>query len=628
MLDDEDFSVWLQANWPAKDRRGKRLAQFQSLAPSISSSRPLRNPLVRPPYLKLSAYIVNDVAVRTGSDVEFFDGKYSKYLRVIDIIQLSTTLEEVTLRGWLFDRTSTMSGILERKVNELCWILEIDEDDARDYKVQAMVSIPVSQVVRRRKIRLTNQPYPELSFRKEDMHTDVNNIRRERLLVCRWMYISSYRTSSTRQESSKLWCERSLQRLSAKDCDKWSGFPNQPCAVKGETLRQNWRGSNATANGERRRQGFDLSNPSLPSGRLRSDVSRDGRAIKRKISQVIDLTKNDFSVVNQKPTTSLLEQLLRPKHCKGSVSKSLPKSSNYSFGDCFCGAGGMSRSATLAGLRIVWAFDFEKNACESYLLNFPDVDVRNAWAHEFSGDTATTRTVDICHMSPPCQFFSDAHTKDGKDDETNTASLFAVGQLIEKSKPRVVTLEQTFGILARDRHEAYFNSLLQMFTSKGFSVRWKLIHCADFGVPQMRLRTFIIASCPGEPLPPFPKPTHSSEPLATGLKPWTTINQAINRIPPGFSDHHNPEEVCKRSDLPTDGNKIANTVTTGGGIVHSSGLRDYTNREFACIQSFPLEHRFGKAGVKKQIGNAVPPLVGYPILVEIVKSLKKTDGLY
>ncbi|KAL9039715.1 MAG: hypothetical protein Q9214_004767 [Letrouitia sp. 1 TL-2023] len=279
----------------------------------------------------------------------------------------------------------------------------------------------------------------------------------------------------------------------------------------------------------------------------------------------------------------------------------------------------------MTGLQVKWAFDFNENACKSYRLNFPQVDCRNAWAHDFANDDSTNREVDICHLSPPCQCFSDAHTKDGKDDEMNTASLFAVGQLIKKSIPRIVILEQTFGILMRERHQNYLNSLLQMFTSNSFSVRWKLIHCADFGAPQMRLRTFIIASCPGERLPPFPSPTHSSDHLATSLKPWTTINQAISNLPYGCADH-DIIGVKRRDSIPEDGNTLARTITTGGGLKHPSGTRDMTIRELACVQTFPTEHRFYKYGAKKQIGNAVPPLVGSAILKEIKKSLLKADG--
>ena len=163
----------------------------------------------------------------------------------------------------------------------------------------------------------------------------------------------------------------------------------------------------------------------------------------------------------------------------------------YTFGDCFCGAGGMSRGAVIAGLRVDWGFDFNPAACQSYASNFFGTSVFNVWANQFS-EAPGDHKVDICHLSPPCQFFSDAHTIQGKDDEMNTASLFAISNLLKKTKPRVVTLEQTSGLLRR--HPIFFNAVVNMFTSQGFSIRWRVMNCADFGLPQRRLRLFVIAS--------------------------------------------------------------------------------------------------------------------------------------
>ena len=132
---------------------------------------------------------------------------------------------------------------------------------------------------------------------------------------------------------------------------------------------------------------------------------------------------------------------------------------------------------------------------------------------------------------------------------------------------------------------------------------------------------------PGEVLPPFPKPTHSSNPEKTGLKPWTTINETIAKIPLGWPNH-DVHLAIARDNPPQSGDKIATCITTsGGGIIHPSGTRDYTHREFACLQRFPLGHKFGGTGVKKQIGNAVPPIVAKILLETVRDALLKADGL-
>lgn len=52
-----------------------------------------------------------------------------------------------------------------------------------------------------------------------------------------------------------------------------------------------------------------------------------------------------------------------------------------------------------------------------------------------------------------------------------------------------------------------------------------------------------------------------------------------------------------------------------------------TNREFAAIQGFPMEHVFGSRHVKKQIGNAVPPVVAKVLLEACRKALEEADGV-
>ena len=56
----------------------------------------------------------------------------------------------------------------------------------------------------------------------------------------------------------------------------------------------------------------------------------------------------------------------------------------------------------------------------------------------------------------------------------NVASLFGVQSVIEVARPRVVTLEQTYGIVGA-RFRVFFNALVQMFTVLGFSVRWAIV---------------------------------------------------------------------------------------------------------------------------------------------------------
>ncbi|TGO57530.1 hypothetical protein BOTNAR_0199g00210 [Botryotinia narcissicola] len=308
----------------------------------------------------------------------------------------------------------------------------------------------------------------------------------------------------------------------------------------------------------------------------------------------------------------------------------------FTYGDAFCGAGGTTRGAVMAGLRVKWGFDFDQHACTTWRLNFPGATCYEMSSERFvslatptpcSSDTPNDVKVDILHLSPPCQYFSPAHTVEGKNDEMNTASLFAVAAVIKVAKPRVVTLEQTFGILY-PRFRGYFSSLICMFTSCGFSLRWAIVPLAQWGLPQRRFRLIIIASCPGEPLPPMPQPTHSSSPCLKNTKSFKTVYQTLREIPRSAANH-SPQLLPEKYLRPYNPHAILpRTMTTSGGDNwHPSGKRGFTDREFACLQGFPLEHQFGQNGIKRQIGNAVPPVVAKVLFEGIRKFMEGTDGV-
>ncbi|KAL4803267.1 S-adenosyl-L-methionine-dependent methyltransferase [Aspergillus unguis] len=297
----------------------------------------------------------------------------------------------------------------------------------------------------------------------------------------------------------------------------------------------------------------------------------------------------------------------------------------YTFGDAFCGAGGVSCGAEAAGLHIKWAFDLSPHAGATYRLNFPTVLFDESDIFHFLVNDEEFLRIDITHGSPPCQTWSPAHTSAGPNDDANSACIFACGDLIRKAKPRVHTMEETSGLI--ERHQEVFFGVVHDFLEIGYSVRWAVLKCREYGVPQTRKRLVIIASGPGETLPSLPQPTHG--PPGSGLSEEATIYQAISNIPLGTSEHDVEASLARAKGLrpPYDANQQARTITCGGGEnnYHPSGMRNFTNREYACLQTFPLSFQFGPREVRTQIGNAVPPLLAKAVYGEIIKSLQESD---
>lgn len=145
------------------------------------------------------------------------------------------------------------------------------------------------------------------------------------------------------------------------------------------------------------------------------------------------------------------------------------------------------------------------------------------------------------------------------------------------------------------------------------------------------------SSSPGTDLPNFPVRTHvgASTPTSSGLQQWTTVSDAIDHIPPGVSENTRPVTTVPPArwaayDANLPHPSVVKTRLTSKFMCLPSGDEALSIRELACLQSFPHEHQFNGSRTQmcKQIGNAVPPLVGQAILKEVRESLTSTDLIH
>lgn len=203
--------------------------------------------------------------------------------------------------------------------------------------------------------------------------------------------------------------------------------------------------------------------------------------------------------------------------------------------------------------------------------------------------------------------------------------LEAVKKDLKKSKA------ETGGV-----REKVTDLILKRFSEIGYTVHFKVLNSADFGVPQKRQRVIFIGSRNEHP-PEHPMPTHAENALITidgrRLKPWKTVKEAIDDLKNTPEDkkkshiltEHNTEFLQKVKKTPigksvfggysdaffrAPPNEPSRTVKEnhGGVLVHYEKDRVMTPRELARLQSFDDDFLFygTKSSVLKQIGNAVP----------------------
>jgi DNA (cytosine-5)-methyltransferase 1 len=178
--------------------------------------------------------------------------------------------------------------------------------------------------------------------------------------------------------------------------------------------------------------------------------------------------------------------------------------------DLFCGAGGLSEGFRAAGYEITFALDRDKDSCETYRRNHPEVDVECASITDLTPDEIADRagSADVVIGGPSCQTFSTHGRRYGwvpEGDERNALweQMLAV---VARLEPRGFLIEQVPGLLYWQKGEMG-RKILGGFEALGYSVTKSILLAADYGVPQRRRRLFIVGVLGGDPFQ-FPVETH------------------------------------------------------------------------------------------------------------------------
>jgi len=304
----------------------------------------------------------------------------------------------------------------------------------------------------------------------------------------------------------------------------------------------------------------------------------------------------------------------------------------------FSGAGGLDLGFKHAGFELLWANDFDKDAVETYKANIGSEcilgDISNI-SSELIPDS------DVIIGGFPCQGFSMANTKRHVLDERNSLYLQYI-RILKDKQPKVFVAENVKGILSLGKGEV-IKGIVEDFSKAGYRVKYKLLNAADFGVPQTRMRVFIVGIRNDLNVNfEFPEKTHSKN-GADGYLPWVTVKEALSHLPDPDGENsssvpnneYSQYKVTTRNftgHRETDPNSPSPTILArgngGGGVVaipHFNKMRRMTVRESAVVQTFPDNFFFHgtRSSCYRQVGNAVPVLLSTAIAKEILKEFSK-----
>jgi len=340
----------------------------------------------------------------------------------------------------------------------------------------------------------------------------------------------------------------------------------------------------------------------------------------------------------------------------------------------FSGAGGLDIGAHLAGVKVVTSIDIEQDCISTLRANdlFKDTNVIQGDLHEIKSEwfinELNKHSYDKCIVigGAPCQPFSkngywvgNQSRRGINDPRAKLVNEFL--RVVQDVKPDGFVFENVESLL-HPTHKVIVDGFIDIIEAEGYSYKIIKANAVDYGVPQKRKRLFIIGTKMNFNLD-LPIKTHGNEKERSAnpsLKPIVTVGDVmaefntpeyfepeevvegkysddLKEVPPGmnykalteWAGHPNPKFIADKKfwnfllKLSPDQPSWTITAQPGPwiGPFHWDSRRLRTP-EIAAIQTFPKGYKFigSRRSIQKQIGNAVPPLMGKAMVDFLVDS--------
>lgn len=345
------------------------------------------------------------------------------------------------------------------------------------------------------------------------------------------------------------------------------------------------------------------------------------------------------------------------------------------FIDLFSGAGGLSNGMEKAGWTCLLGLDMNKYALQTFKANHHHAEIFHGNIKELDTKSlkklTNNKTIHAVVGGPPCQGFSTVGPGDPKDKRNHLFREFV--RIVKATNPEFIVVENVTGLLAK-KNENTLKAIFLEFNKLGYFLDVQVMSADQYGVPEARRRTIILGSRLTN-LIQFPKPTHNILLDNKTIKPITvgdvfknlkakdgkvynhdlqgaavknkTDRDRLSLIPEGRGIRYEKDEkefLPKKLRLGVNWEELRENrfrqtkyqrlhrkktsptiMTHRHNYYHPTENRYLTQREAAAIQSFPNDFIFhGPLSEQwRQIGNAVPPLLGFHIGLALKEMRKK-----
>jgi DNA (cytosine-5)-methyltransferase 1 len=343
----------------------------------------------------------------------------------------------------------------------------------------------------------------------------------------------------------------------------------------------------------------------------------------------------------------------------------MSKKQTLNFIDLFSGAGGLSCGLEMAGMKCILGIDQDKNAIETFKAN-------HKFANGFCGsvtditekklkELTNNQTIHAVVGGPPCQGFSTVGLGDPNDTRNFLFKEFI--RIVKIANPYYVVIENVTGLLAK-KNEKTIKAIFKIFSKMGYALDVQVMSAENYGVPERRRRTIIIGSRINSNIT-FPKSITNTV-VGKTMIPAVTVGDALLKLKASDGKFYNHDIEAAQIKSKIDFERIK-CIPEGCGIRYEHDEKSYfpkklklginwsellenrfrqtkyqrldrkkpsptimthrhnyfhpveprylTQREAAALQSFPNDFEFiGPLSAQwRQIGNAVPPLLGKAI---------------
>jgi DNA (cytosine-5)-methyltransferase 1 len=354
----------------------------------------------------------------------------------------------------------------------------------------------------------------------------------------------------------------------------------------------------------------------------------------------------------------------------------------------FSGAGGMDIGLIQAGFEILACVEFDPHAAETLRAavgrerrktRVIEGDVRELDPKNLMRDLELKAgELDLLCGGPPCQAFSQIGKQEALRDERGLL-LFEMVRFARVFRPKAILIEQVKGLLSATHENGHRGEVLEMLLRDleklDYVPKWSVVNAADYGVPQLRKRVFIVATKKPNGFV-FPTPTHVPQEETRslfGLPPFKTVGEVLSGLKPPTKKTERAHDVCHvdvtpagdryrihgvpegsflagQEHLPKEQrrnltakdttkflrlarNRPSNTLRCGEIFFHPSEDRYLTPREYMRVHGYPDSYTLrgpirGRSGrvreldQHRQVANSVPPPLAKAIAEQIIEVLK------